>query len=236
VQRRLDTASVFERLFQVYGAQFTLIFPAAVLVFLPVAVISAAAGRGNAGGQIVAALLSTVATYWLQGMVVEAVRDIADGRRDFSVGGLFAAATPVLGTLILAGILGGIGIGIGFVLFIIPGLLLATWWAVLAPVIVIERRGAFEAFGRSRELVRGNGWQVFGVIVVVLLIEIVVSLLLGAVFSGADSRIGAALTTLLTGALIAPISAIAASIVYLDLSGTPVAGAATGPEVPPPAV
>ena len=38
--RRLDTASIFERLFAVYAAQFTLIVPAAVLVFLPVAVLS----------------------------------------------------------------------------------------------------------------------------------------------------------------------------------------------------
>ena len=39
-----------------------------------------------------------------------------------------------------------------------------------APAIVVERRGAIEAFGRSYELVRGDGWTVLGVIVVALLI------------------------------------------------------------------
>ena len=29
-------------------------------------------------------------------------------------------------------------------------------------MIVLENRGAIEAFGRSRELVRGHGWNVFG--------------------------------------------------------------------------
>ena len=39
---------------------------------------------------------------------------------------------------------------------------------MLAPVIVIERPGVFPAFARSRQLVQGNGWQVFSVIVVLL--------------------------------------------------------------------
>jgi hypothetical protein len=29
-------------------------------------------------------------------------------------------------------------------------------WAVIAPVIVIERAGVFDAFGRSRQLIKGN--------------------------------------------------------------------------------
>ncbi len=63
-------------------------------------------------------------------------------------------------------VLFAIGVGIGFVLIIIPGLFLMTIWAVVAPVTVLERPGIFEAFGCSRELVRGNGWNVFGVIVI----------------------------------------------------------------------
>ena len=60
----------------------------------------------------------------------------------------------------MAGILAGIAIGIGllFLLFA-PGLFLLTIWAVLAPVIVIERVGAIESFGRSRGLVRGERWR-----------------------------------------------------------------------------
>ena len=55
-------------------------------------------------------------------------------------------------------------------LLIIPGLILLTIWAVFAPAIVIERIRVIDAFGRSRELVRGNGWPVFGVIIVAFLI------------------------------------------------------------------
>ena len=48
---------------------------------------------------------------------------------------------------------------------IVPGLILITIWAVVAPSIVVEDKGVFEAFGRSRELVRGNGWKVFVAII-----------------------------------------------------------------------
>jgi hypothetical protein len=230
-QRRLDTASLFERLFAVYRAQFTLIVPAAVLVFLPVAVINAVIRPDDIGLRFASLVINAIATYWLQGMVVEAVRDIQDGRRDFTLGGLFASATPVLGSLVLAGVLASIATTVGLFLVLVPGLLLLTWWAVIAPVIVIERRPAFQAFGRSRELVRGNGWTVFSIVVVVWLMQLLASLLLGTALSGLDDQVGAALATLVAGALIAPISAIVAALLYLDLSRVH----AEGEPAPPPA-
>jgi hypothetical protein len=237
---RLDTASVFERLFEVYRAQFTLIVPAAIIVFLPVAILTAVT-QGSVAGQLIGAIASIVATYWLQGMVVQAVRDIRDGKRDFTIPALFGSVTPVLGSLILAGVLASIGVMIGLVLLIVPGLFLLTIWAVIAPVIVLEQRPAMEAFGRSRELVKGNGWQVFGVIVVVFLVNAVGALLLGAILSALGDAAGAGLSTLLGSALLAPLAAIAAAIVYLDLSGNPVpegldpstaTAAPAGPEAP----
>jgi hypothetical protein len=106
------------------------------------------------------------------------VRDVQDGRRDSSVGQLIEATWPVVLPLIGAGILAGIGIAIGFLLLFVPGLILLTIWAVISPVIVVERSGVIDAFKRSQELVRGNGWQVFGVIFVVFLITAVASVVL----------------------------------------------------------
>ena len=117
-------------------------------------------------------------------MVVEAAHDIMDGRRDHTVGvAVRPRSRPVIVPLLVAGILAGIAIGIGFILLIVPGLFLLTIWALIAPVIVIERTGAMDSFGRSRALVKGHGWQVFAVIVVLLLLNLV----LGAVVRGASS-------------------------------------------------
>ena len=214
---KLDTAGIFERLFEVYRAQFTLFFPAALLVFLPVAAIDGVLAAGGGGGLALVGLpVAVVATFWLQGMVIEAVRDIQDGERDFTIGGLFGSVAPVLPKLVGVGLLAALGIVLGLILLIVPGLVLLTWWAVVGPAVVIEGRGV-DAFGRSRELVRGNGWQVFGVIVVVFVIQFVANLLLGAILGGADSVVGQVIASLLAGALVGPVAALAAALVYLEL-------------------
>jgi hypothetical protein len=233
MNQKIDTARVFERIFEIYRDQFTLLIPAALVVFVPVAIISGLiyAGGVSLAGALVVAAVATIATYWFQGMVVEAARDILDGRRDHTVGSLVRSATPVLGPLVIAGILAGIGITIGLILVIVPGLFLLTIWAVIAPVIVIERARAIESFGRSRELVRGNGWQVFGVIVALFLLQFIVTAVIQAIANGISDSFGAyAVSDLIVRLLVAPLSALAASVLFFELKarrGEPVL--ATGP-------
>ena len=244
---KLDTGRVFERIFSFYGSQFTLLIPAALVLFLPVAVIN---GLLLSSGGFLLALVSTalslIATYWYQGMVVEATRDILDGRRDHTIGSLFSSAAPFIGPLIAVGILAGIGIAIGFVLLILPGLFLLTIWAVIVPVIVVERAGVFDSFGRSRELVRGSGWQVFGVIVVIFLVSFIVRAIINAIIGGIsdDSFAGYAVADLIVNVLLVPLSALAATVMYFELrrvKGDPLAeeAGASSPlppqESPPPA-
>jgi uncharacterized membrane protein len=151
-------------------------------------------------------------------MVVSLVRDVQDGSRDSSVGQLIEETWPVVLPLIGAGILAGIGIAIGLIIFIVPGLILLTIWSVIAPVIVVERSGAIDAFGRSRALVKGNGWQVFGVIVVVFLIATIASFVLRAIGASiSDSVAMLALFSLIASTLTAPITALAASVIYFNL-------------------
>jgi hypothetical protein len=139
--------------------------------------------------------------------------------------------TPVLFALLAVSILAGIGIGIGLVLLIVPGLILATFWAVVAPVTVLERPGVFPAFGRSWELVRGNGWPVFGVIIMFILIFIAIGIVLGvigALLGDAGEVILGYVGTVIT----APLVALAASVLYFELKGIETVPATAGPEVP----
>ncbi len=236
---KVDTARVFERIFEIYRDQFTLLIPAALLVFVPVALISGVVYAGDVSifGALLVAAIATIATYWFQGMVVEAARDILDGRRDHTVGSLVRSATPVIGALLVAGILAGIGIGIGLLLLIVPGLFLLTIWAVIAPVIVIERRGALESFGRSRELVRGNGWQVFGVILVLFILQFIVTAVIQALANSvSDSFAGFAIGDLIVRLLVAPFSALAAAVLFFELKavrGEPVLGTGDGAQPEP---
>jgi hypothetical protein len=235
---KLDVARVFERIFEIYRDQFTLLIPAALVVFVPVAIISGLVYAGDTGilGALIVAAIGTIATYWFQGMVVEAARDILDGRRDHSVGSLVRAAVPVIGPLVVAGILAGIAIGIGLLLLIVPGLFLLTIWAVLAPVIVVERKDAMSSFGRSRELVRGHGWQVFGVIVILFLLQFLVTGVIQALANSvADSVVGYSVADLVVRLLVAPLSALAAAVLFFELKnirGEPVLGTGGEPATP----
>ncbi len=123
-------------------------------------------------------------------------------------------------------------------LLIVPGLILLTIWAVIVPVIVIERAGVLEAFGRSRELVRGNGWRVFGVIVVLFLAQPSSAGVVDAIVGGLsdESFVGYAIADLIVRVLLAPLSAIAATVMYVELrrvKGQPLAEDA-GAQVPAP--
>jgi hypothetical protein len=216
--RRLDTADTLSEVFSIYGSQAAVLLPVAFGLFVLVAVISGLLS-GSILGALVAFAVSIVVTTLYQGMVVQLVRDVQDGRRDSSVGDLLRSAAPVVVPLIAAGLLAGLGIMIGFILLVVPGLILLTIWAVIAPVIVVERTGVLEAFGRSRELVRGNGWRVFGVIVAVLLISIVVGIVLGAIGAGVadDSDVTRIVSDLIGSTITAPISALVASVLYFRL-------------------
>ena len=221
----LSPTDLIGRAFQIYRDQIGVLLPAALVVFAINAVVSWVFDRGALA--LIAAVVSLVLAILYDGMVVQLVRDVQDGRRDSSVGELFSSVSPVLMPLIGVAILGGIGIGIGFVLCIVPGLFLLTFWSVVAPVTVIERPGVFSAFGRSWELVRGYAWAVFGTIVLVFLLVVAASIaaaLIGVVLGDA----GRAILNWLFNALTQPVAALTTSVLYFAL--LEVRGAAEAPQ------
>ena len=214
--RDLNVGSALSRIFSIYGDQAKVLLPVAFAIFLVQAVVGALLTEIATGLAVVALLLQIIASTLYQGMVVELVNDVQDGRRDHSVGGLFGAVTGVLLPLIVAGLIIGILAAIGFVLLIIPGLIVLTIFAVAAPAIVVERKGVFAAMGRSRDLVKGNGLQVFGVIFTVFVISFVIGLLVGGI-GGAAGLGGRIAASVIASTITAPISALAAGVLYFEL-------------------
>jgi hypothetical protein len=214
VPPRLSPGDVIGRAFEIYRDQIGVLLPAALVVFAINAVVSWVFDKGLL--TLVAVVVSLVLATLYEGMVVQLVRDVQDGRRDNTAGELFSSVSPVLLPLIAVSILAGLGVGIGFVLLIVPGLILLTLWSVAAPVTVIERPGVFAAFGRSRELVRGYGWPVFGTIVLVFLLVVAASIaaaLIGLVLGD----VGGAIVSWLFNALTQPVAALTASVLYFTL-------------------
>jgi hypothetical protein len=219
MQARLDVGGVIRRVWNIYVDQAPVLMPAAAVVFVISGLLAGVLERSGSGGALLLALvISLVAETLFTGMVVELVADVQDGRRDASAGQLLKAVTPVFGQLILVAIVAFVAIVIGFFLLVVPGLILLTIWSVFAPVIVLERPPGLGALSRSRELVRGNGWQVFAVI---LMLFVLVALIAGAIDSAAESAgTGVGIVVhVIVGVLTTPISALAAAVLYFDLLG-----------------
>lgn len=235
MERKLSVGEALGEVFGIYRDHADVLLPVAFWLFLIVAIVNGLT-EGDFSlfwiGLVVGLAVGTL----YQGMVVTLVQDVQDGRRDYAVSELMRSALPVLGPLLAAGVLAGVGIGFGFVLLVVPGLFLATIWAVIAPAIVVERRAVFDAFGRSRQLVKGQGWPVLGTLVVAYLISIVAALVFQAIAASlADGPLLRIVFGALASTITAPIAALVASVLYfrlLALKGEPIAAPASMPQQP----
>jgi Membrane domain of glycerophosphoryl diester phosphodiesterase len=88
-----------------------------------------------------------------------------------------ARATPYMGRILVCSLLMALVVGLGFLLFVIPGIILGVGLALAIPVVVLEpARGASAALSRSWELTRGSRWRIFGLgvtLVVLLYVPVV---------------------------------------------------------------
>ena len=168
-------------------------------------------------GLLLGAIVGIIAAFLLQAALVKAVEDVRDGRVDMSVRETLEAARPFIAPVAGASIIAGLAIGVGLVLLIAPGLFLLTIWCLIVPVIVLERLGVGAAFGRSRALVRGHGWQVFGTIVSVFALLILVSIVIGLILVALPKALADFISSIVSGTLIAPFTALVLTMGYFRL-------------------
>ena len=227
------TSGVIGEAWALYKAHWRHLLTFSFVVYVAVSVIGALLAAVLTWlGTIIALLLSLVALFWLQAALVKAVDDVRDGRADLSLGETFAAAREHLSAVLVAGILAAIGIIVGLIVVIVPGLVLMTWWAVIIPTIVLENRSAGESFSRSRELVRGYGWGVFGVIVLMILLLIGFQIVLGLILSPLADWLQSFVAQIVSGTVTAPFIAVVLTLLYLRLRAAKEPAAAPEPSAP----
>jgi hypothetical protein len=182
--RSMSVGRVFGRAFSTIGSNPVATFGVAFIFgTLPALAINFAL-RGQWLTSETAALLGTAGTIaigilWVvlsillamvtQGALVRATVAHSEGRRA-SFGESAMAGLSVALPLFLVGLLGALGIMVGLLILIVPGIILYVMWSVAAPALVEERLGPVEALGRSRYLTRGARWQVFGLNLVLLVL------------------------------------------------------------------
>lgn len=215
------TSGVISEAWSVYKTHWRHLLAISFVVYIGVALLNLVLVAALTWfGAIIGSVISLIGFFWVQGALVKAVEDVRDGRADLSLTETFDRVRPQLGSIIVAGILAGIGIFIGFLLLIVPGFLLLTWWILIIPVIVLEGSAAGAAFTRSRELVRGYGWGVFGVIVLTILLYIGFSIVLSLVLTPVADWLQSFLQSIISGTLATPFAAVTWTLLYFRLRET----------------
>jgi len=212
------TSGLIGEAWEAFKAHWRHLVPIALVVYVAVALISIVLVLLLTWfGAILSFIISLIALFWVQGALVRAVEDIRDGRADLSLGATFERVRPQLPAIIVGGLLAGLGIALGLVLLIIPGLILLTWWIVIIPVIVLEERSAGEAFGRSRELVRGHAWNVFGVIVLTILLVLAFNIVLSLLLLPVSDWLRSFLSNIIVGTVVTPFVVVTWTTLYYRL-------------------
>lgn len=70
----------------------------------------------------------------------------------------------------------GLGIALGLLLLIIPGIVLMLRWYVAVPCAVLERTGVSESMARSKYLTRGHQGTIFWLLCVIGLLATIVAI------------------------------------------------------------
>jgi hypothetical protein len=210
-------AGVLEEAWAMYRAHARHLLTIAFVIYVVAAVIEAVFGLLGVFGALLAGIVGIVAAFLLQAALVKAVEDVRDGRVDLSLSETVQAARPAVGRVALASILAGIAIAIGLILVIVPGLYLLTIWCLIVPVIVLEGLGVGAAFERSRALVRGHGWQVFGTLILVFVVLLVVSLVIGLVLAALPQAVRDFISTIVSGTLVSPFVSLVLTLGYFRL-------------------
>ncbi len=191
---RFDFGRVVGQTFGLIGRNF---FAFAILALLLVGVprfammyaqATVLAERPDLMGMVllVGGLVSLVTTYILQGSLTRAsVDDLSN--KGANMGAALGDGLRYFFPLFIVALLVGLGVLVGFIFFVIPGLFLMVRWAVSAPAVVVEREGPTHSIGRSADLTEGYRWAVFGLILLYVVFAYAISIGLGMVLAATDS-------------------------------------------------
>jgi hypothetical protein len=240
--RPLTLGELLDRAFQLYRSRFTLLVSISAVAYLPVFVIQAgmlwapktfsvSASMAMVGGFLVALvvrLLGVAAANSATVIVVSA----AYLERPITLREAYARVSGMLVRVFFIMIGAGIGIALGLLLLIVPGVILFLMWALAIPVAVLEDAGLGESLSRSRYLTAGHRSRVFVIyllyFVLVFALEFALLTPLGAMIAlkghgpagaAATAPIVSAASAVLTfviESLITPILAICLSLMYYD--------------------
>ena len=159
--------------------------------------------------------ITLVAFPWVIGALIH---DVAEDDRTATEP--YARTFDRLPDLTLSAVVTTVGIALGTLALVVPGLILMARWALVVPLIVLGRMRWRRALARSNELVRGRTGAVVGIFVLLSLIGLVLvapPLLVG--YYLVEGVIGAWLATMAVDTVFIAFYSFAPFVLYRRLEG-----------------
>jgi hypothetical protein len=214
---------VLDRSFNLLSRNFLIFFIVTTVAALPNVLITQSTGTdvaaAGAAVLVIGGLVTLILEMLSQAIVLHGAFQDMRGRPvnlGESLGVAFGRLLPIIGAAICV----SIGVFIGFLLLIVPGLILMTMWFVSIPVCVVEQKGSLASMGRSSELTKGHRWKVFGMILLVLIVGGIASAIIQGVLALTGSTVLVILGSLIWTGVWGAFYAIFVVVTYHDLRVT----------------
>lgn len=216
----VEPIALLQQALEVYRQHFSVLFPLALICGLIQAIISQAFGPVELGEANTTAMIGTfvglLPVLVFLAFTVELLRDLRARKAVRSTGEIIRQVLPVMLPLLSLSLLAAIPTVIGLILLIVPGLILATIWAVVVPVFVVERPPLMASFGRSRTLVRGYGWPVLGTIMLTLVVALLAAIVGSVLAIDPTSPVGSVVQLVIVS-LVTPVTTLMLAGLYFRL-------------------
>ena len=175
ILRPLTLGELLDRAFQLYRSRFGLFVGIAAIAYLPLFVAqtsllwlpktsSLQLATAAIVGFLVAAFLQWLAIAAANAATIVAV-SAAYLERPISLQEAYGRVSGMLFRIFFIMIGSAIGIGVGLLALIVPGIILFLMWALAIPVAVLEDTGLGESLSRSRHLTAGHRLRVVAIYV-----------------------------------------------------------------------
>jgi uncharacterized membrane protein len=119
---------------------------------------------------------------------------------------------PIVGVGICTSIL----IGLGAMLLIVPGLMVACMYYVSIPACVAEQTGVFKSMSRSAFLTKGYRWQVFGMFLLIVVGGLILASIVGLVFVF-TGKVGLEIASQAMSAIVSAFNGVIVGVFYYQL-------------------
>lgn len=218
-----SVSNLFKEAWEQYSKHFNVLVPIMLLsgiglylqvIFIELGTNGRTVDAPYAALALVATLVYIAGMIWGFSALLNKIRRLD---QPMTVKQAFIDAKPLILPLFIVGLLTGIFTLIGFILLIIPGIIVAVWLSFAMYIVVAENKTGMNALKASKSYVEGYWWPIFGRILLVGLVVAIISSVIGSIAIGLFGQTIGSLINSVVSLIITPFAVLYQYNLYLDV-------------------